>query len=244
RFRHQCALGLQVLSEILSAAVERLNPNVPADARELAIRQLSITETPSLVEENRRIHRLITEGVDVEFSIGDGEVKGDKVWLIDFEHPEKNDFLVTNQFTVAEGKHTRRPDVMVFVNGLPLGIIELKNAASKNATVDQAYQQLQTYKEQIPSLFRTNAVMVASDGMLARIGSLTADEERFMPWRSVTGVDGDFTPHGPYEMDTLLRGVFDKERFLALIRDFTVFGDRGEGPFKIIAGYHQFHGAR
>ncbi|MGO7554694.1 type I restriction endonuclease subunit R [Rhizobium johnstonii] len=170
--------------------------------------------------------------------------EGDKVWLIDFEHPEKNEFLVTNQFTLAEGKHTRRPDVMVFVNGLPLGIIELKNAASKTATIDQAYQQLQTYKEQIPSLFRTNAVLVASDGMLARIGSLTADEERFMPWRSVTGADGDFTPHGPYEMDTLLRGVFNKERFLALIRDFTVFGDRGEGPFKIIAGYHQFHGAR
>jgi type I restriction enzyme, R subunit len=238
------AYGDVLLSGILAAAVERLNPNVPADAREQAIRQLSITETPSLVEENRRIHRLITEGVDVEFSIGDGEVKGDKVWLIDFEHPENNDFLVTNQFTVAEGKHTRRPDVMVFVNGLPLGIIELKNAASKTATIDQAYQQLQTYKQQIPSLFRTNAIMVASDGMLARIGSLTADEERFMPWRSVTGADGDFTPHGPYEMDTLLRGVFDKERFLALIRDFTVFGDRGEGPFKIIAGYHQFHGAR
>ncbi|MBY3395120.1 type I restriction endonuclease subunit R [Rhizobium laguerreae] len=238
------AYGDVFLSNILAAAVERLNPDIPADAREQAIRQLSITETPSLVEENRRIHRLITEGVDLEIGIADGEVKGDKVWLIDFEHPEKNEFLVTNQFTVAEGKHTRRPDVMVFVNGLPLGIIELKNAASKNATVGQAYQQLQTYKEQIPSLFRTNAIMVASDGMLARIGSLTADEERFMPWRSVTGVDSDFTPHGPYEMDTLLRGVFDKERFLALIRDFTVFGDRGEGPFKIIAGYHQFHGAR
>lgn len=171
-------------------------------------------------------------------------MKGDKVWLIDFDHPENNDFWVTNQFTVAEGKYTRRPDVMVFVNGLPLGIIELKNAASENATIHEAYNQLQTYKEQVPSLFRTNAVMVASDGMLARIGSLTADEERFMPWRSVTGAEGDFTPHGPYEMDTLLRGVFDKERFLALIRDFTVFGDRGEGPFKILGGYHQFHGAR
>ncbi|MGO7375048.1 type I restriction endonuclease subunit R [Rhizobium ruizarguesonis] len=238
------AYGDVLLSEMLAAAVERLNPDILVDAREQAIRQLSITETPSLVEENRRIHRLITEGVDVEFGIGDGEVKGDKVWLIDFEHPEKNEFLVTNQFTVAEGKHTRRPDVMVFVNGLPLGIIELKNAASKTATIDQAYSQLQTYKEQIPSLFRTNAVMVASDGMLARMGSLTADEERFMPWRSVAGADGDFTPHGPYEMDTLLRGVFDKKRFVALIRDFTVFGDLGEGPFKIIAGYHQFHGAR
>lgn len=120
----------------------------------------------------------------------------------------------------------------------------LKSAASESATVDQVYQQLQTYKEQIPSLFRTNAVMVASDGMLARVGSLTADAERFMPWRSVTGAEGDFTPPGPYEMDTLLRGVFDKHRFLALIRDFTVHGDRGDGPFKIIAGYRQFHGAR
>lgn len=154
------AYGDMLLKDVLAAAVERLNPNIPPDAREQAIRQLSTTETPSLIEENRRIHRLITEGVDVEFGIGDGEVKGDKLWLIDFEKPENNDFWVTNQFTVAEGKYTRRPDVMVFVNGLPLGIIELKNAASENATVDQAYQQLQTYKEQIPSLFRTNAVMV------------------------------------------------------------------------------------
>lgn len=238
------AYGDVLLSDILSAAVERLNPAIPVEAREQVIRQLTATETPSLVEENRRIHRLITEGVDVEFGIGDGEVKGDKLWLIDFDHPENNDFLVTNQFTVAEGKFSRRPDVMVFVNGLPLGIIELKNAASEMATISHAFNQLQTYKEQIPSLFRTNAVMVASDGMLARIGSLTADGERFMPWRSITGADGDFTPHGPYEMDTMLRGVFHKERFLALIRDFTVFGDKGEGPFKIMAGYHQFHGAR
>lgn len=237
------AYGDVLLQEVLAAAVERLNPNIPPDAREQAIRQLSISETPSLVEENRRIHRLIAEGVDVEFGSCDGEVKSDKLWLIDLEHPENNDFWVTNQFTVAEGKYMRRPDVMVFVNGLPLGVIELKNAASENATIHEAYNQLQTYKEQVPSLFRTNAVMVASDGMLARIGSLTADEERFMPWRSVTGAEGDFTPHGPYEMDTLLRGVFDKERFLALVRDFTVFGDRGEGLFKIIAGYHQFHGA-
>lgn len=228
----------------LRAAVEHLNPTIPADAREQAIRQLLMTETPSLVEENRRIHRLVAEGVDVEFGIGDGEVKGDKVLLIDFDNPENNDWLVTNQFTVVEGKYTRRPDVMVFVNGLPLGIIELKNAGSEAATIDRAFQQLQTYKAQVPSLFRTNAVLVASDGMLARIGSLTADEERFMPWRSVTGATDDFTPHGPYEMDTLLRGVFDKERFLALIRDFIVFGDQGAGAFKIIGGYHQFHGAR
>ena len=233
-----------LLLETLRAAVARLNPMIPADAREQAIRHLLVTETPSLVEENRRIHRLMTEGVDVEFGIGDGEVRGDKVWLLDFDGPNNNDWLVTNQFTVAEGKHTRRTDVMVFVNGLPLGIIELKNAGSEAATIHDAVNQLQTYKAQLPSLFRTNAVLVASDGMLARIGSLTADEERFMPWRSVTGAEGDFTPHGPYEMDTLIRGVFDRERFLALVRDFIVYGDKGEGPFKIIAGYHQFHGAR
>jgi type I restriction enzyme R subunit len=233
-----------ILAERLAGAVERLNPTIPADARAAAIKQLFITETPSLIEENRRIHRLLTEGVDVEFHAEDGRIKGDKVWLIDFDHPDNNDWLVTNQFTVVEGRYNRRPDMVAFVNGLPLGVIELKNAGSESADISAAFNQLQTYKAQIPALFRTNAVLVASDGMLARIGSLTANEERFMPWRTVTGAEGDFTPHGPREMETLLRGVFDKGRFLALLRDFTVFGDRGEGPFKIIAGYHQFHGAR
>ena len=233
-----------ILRPRLAAAVERLNPRVPAEAREAAIKQLFITETPSLIEENRRIHRLLTEGVDVEFSVGDGEIRGDKVWLIDFDQIENNDWLVTNQFTVVEGRHTRRPDMVVLVNGLPLAIIELKNAGAEMATVSSAFNQLQTYKAQVPSLFRTNAVLIASDGMLARIGSLTADEERFMPWRTVTGAEGDFTPHGPREMTTLLRGVFEREHFLALLRDFIVFGDRGDGLFKIIGGYHQFHGAR
>lgn len=233
-----------ILLDRLAAAVERLNPAIPPDARAGAIKQVFVTETPSLVEENRRIHRLLTDGVDVEFATGGGEIKGDKVWLIDYSDPDNNDWLVTNQFTVVEGHHNRRPDIMVFVNGLPLAIIELKNAGGERATISAAFNQLRTYKAQIPSLFRTNAVQIASDGMLARIGSLTADEERFMPWRTVTGAEDDFTPHGPREMETLLRGVFDKERFLSLIRDFIVFGDKGDGPFKIIAGYHQFHGAR
>lgn len=233
-----------ILTKRLSGAIAWLNPHLPAEAHGEAIRQLNVTETPSLVEENRRIHRLLTEGIDVEFATGDGEIKADKLWLIDFDNPTNNDWLVTNQFTVVDGRHRRRADIMVFVNGLPLGIVELKNAGNEHATISAAYRQLQTYKTEIPSLFRTNAVMVASDGMLARVGSLTADEERFMPWRTVTGADGDFTPHGPREMETLLRGVFDPERFLALLRDFIVFGDRGEGPFKIIGGYHQFHGAR
>ncbi len=233
-----------ILQDRLRAAVAKLNPRIPAEAQAEAIKQLFITETPSLIEENRRIHRLLTEGVDIEFVVADGEIKGDKVWLLDFDDASNNDWLVTNQFTVVEGRYTRRPDIVVFVNGLPLSVIELKNPGDENATISGAFGQLQTYKAQIPSLFRTNAVLVVSDGMLARVGSLTADEERFMPWRTVTGADGDFTPHGPREMETLLRGVFERERFLALIRDFIVFGDRGEGPFKIIAGYHQFHGAR
>lgn len=233
-----------LLEKRLAHALARINPGVPVEARENAIRQIRTAETGSLVEENRRIHRLLTDGVDVEYKLTDGTIKGDKVWLLDFHASENNDWLVTNQFTVVEGKYNRRMDVVVIVNGLPLAVIELKNAGNENATVSHAFNQLQTYKAQVPSLFRTNAVLVASDGMLARIGSLTADEERFMPWRTVTGADGDFTPHGPHEMDTLLRGVFDRQRFLGLIRDFTVFGDQGRGPFKIIAGYHQFHGAR
>ncbi|QPM89002.1 hypothetical protein PSAL_002100 [Pseudooceanicola algae] len=197
-----------------------------------------------MTEENRRIHALLVNGVDVEFKADDGTIRGDKVWLIDFEDFQSNDWLVTNQFTVIEGKHKRRPDLIVFLNGLPVAVIELKNAASETATIEDAFAQLQTYKQQIPSLFRTNAVLVSSDGLLARIGSLTANEERFMPWRSVTGAAEDFTPEGPQEMETLLKGVFDKGRFLELLRDFTVFGDTGDGPFKIIAGYHQFFGAR
>jgi type I restriction enzyme R subunit len=171
-------------------------------------------------------------------------IKGDKVRLIDFGDPTSNDWLAVNQFTVIEKGHDRRPDVVVFVNGLPVGVVELKNAANEGATVDGAFNQLQTYKSEIPSLFRTNAVLVISDGLLARVGSLTADRERFMPWRTVTGAADDFTPHGPREFETLIRGVFAPAVLLELLRDFTVFGDKGKGPYKIIAGYHQFHGGR
>lgn len=228
----------------LEEAVVRLNPLIPLEARSDALRQITGAQTQNLIEENRRIHSLLVNGVDVEFSSSDGTINGDKVWLVDFDDPQANDWLVTNQFTVIEGKHKRRPDVVVFLNGMPVAVIELKSAASETATIENAFEQLQTYKQQIPSLFRTNVALVSSDGLSARIGSLTASEERFMPWRSITGETGDFTPAGPQEMVTLLQGVFNQERFLALLRDFTVFGDMGEGPFKIIAGYHQFHGAR
>lgn len=233
-----------VLSGLLEDAARRLNPGIPDEALQAALKQVQITETPSLIEENRRIHQLLVDGIDVEYRRPDGSIKGDKVRLIDFADPANNDLMVTKQFTVVEGGHNRRPDVVAFVNGLPLVVIEVKNAASENATIEGAFNQLQTYKAQIPSLFRTNAALITSDGLLARVGSLSADEDRFMPWRTVTGADDDFTPEGPREMETLVRGLMQPENLLQLVRDFTVFGDKGDGVFKIIAGYHQFHGAR
>jgi type I restriction enzyme R subunit len=231
-----------ILLKRLEAAVAALNPLIPEGVRSEAIRQLLTSETGSLVEENRRIHRLLTDGVPVEYRSNTGQIVGDRVWLIDLEKVEANDWLAVNQFTVVEGSNNRRPDVVLFVNGLPLAVLELKNAAAENATIADAFNQLQTYRSQISNLFRTYAVLVTSDGIEARIGSLTADQERFMPWRTVTGED--FAHRGDPELETLLRGVFNREHFLALIRDFIVFGDEGRGPFKIIAGYHQFHGAR
>lgn len=226
----------------LEAAIARLNPDAPEPARNEALRRVLKGELPSLVEENRRIHKLLTEGVDVEFRNDRGQTAATKIWLIDLDRPDANDWLAVNQFAVVENRANRRPDMVLFVNGLPLAVLELKNAASQNATLSDAYNQLQTYLHQIPSLFRTNAVLVTSDGMEARIGSITADQERFMPWRTVDGQD--FAHRGTPELETLLRGVFTRENLLALIRDFIVFGDKGEGPFKIIAGYHQFHGAQ
>ena len=228
----------------LEAAVDRLNPRIPPEARAEALKAVYDAETPSLIEENRRLHRLIAEGVDVEFYGEDGVIKGDKVRLIALDEVGANDWLAVNQVTVIENRHQRRADVVVYVNGLPLGIVELKNAADENATLEDAFQQIETYKAEIPSLFRTNALLVISDGLTARIGSLTADRERYMPWRTITGAADDFTREGPREFETLIRGVFAPAIVLALLRDFTVFGDKGKGPFKIIAGYHQLHGAR
>lgn len=226
----------------LEAAVARINPDAPEAARTEAMRRVLTGELPSLVEENRRIHKLLTEGVDVEFRGDDGRTASTKIWLIDLGAPDANDWLAVNQLIVVENRTKRRPDVVLFINGLPLAVLELKNAASQNATIADAFNQLQTYLYQIPGLFSTNAVLVTSDGMEARIGSITADAERFMPWRTVDGQD--FAHRGTPELETLLRGVFTRENLLALIRDYIVFGDKGEGPFKIVAGYHQFHGAQ
>ncbi len=235
----RASYGDVILRGRLEATVAQFNKHIPAEAREDAIKRIIGDESASLIEENRRLHRAITEGVDVEFYKEDGTILRDKLWLVDFDDVAANNWLVVDQMTVIEQGHNRRPDVVVFVNGLPLAVIELKNPGSEQATSTSAYNQLQTYKAQIPSLFRTNGVLVTSDGMLARVGSLTANEERFMPWRTTDGQA--VAPKGSPEMTTLIEGVFEQRRFLDLIRDFTVFGDSGSGISKIIAGYHQFH---
>lgn len=231
-----------VLLKRLTAAIERLNPTIPAEARGDALRKVLATEKPSLVEENRRLHKLMVEGVDVEFYGEDGTIRGDKVRLIDFDDLGANDWRATGQFTVIEGSVNRRPDIVVFINGLPLGVIELKAPGGENATLSGAHNQLQTYKAQIPSLFRTNAVLVTSDGITARVGSLTADQERFMPWRTTDGKV--IAAKGQPELNILIEGVFERRRLLDLLHDFTVFGETGSGLAKIIAGYHQFHAVR
>lgn len=233
----------QVLLTVrLRVALERLNPHLPPETLEEVLRKVQQTETPSLIEENRRLHRYLVEGVPVEVAREDGSIGGNTARLIDFADPENNDWLAVNQYTVIEGQKNRRPDVVLLVNGLPLAVIELKNPGDENATLEGAFNQLQTYKDQIPSLFRANAVLMTSDGVQARLGSLTANLERFMPWRTLDGAA--VAPKGAPELGTLIEGVFEKSRFLTLLRDFTVFGDTGSGLVKIVAGYHQFHAVR
>ena len=234
--------GDVVLIGRLRAALKKLNPAIPTETLAEALAKITRIEAPSLVDENRRLHRYLVEGVPVEFRRPDGTIGGDHVRLIDFDNPDANDWLAVNQFIIIENKANRRPDVVVFVNGLPVALLELKNPGSENATLDGAFNQLQTYKAQINSVFRTNFVLVISDGISARIGSLTADRERFMPWRTITG--DEIVAKGTLELETVLRGVFDRRHFLNLLRDFIVFGDTGNGTKKILAGYHQFHAVR
>ncbi len=230
-----------VLSERLRSAIAHLNPHIPEDARDDALRRLLSNARPSLIEENRRLHRAMVEGVPVEYRADDGTIRGDAVRLVDPDD-KQNDWLAVTQFTVIENGNNRRPDVVVFLNGLPVGVIEVKKPGAETATLGAAFNQLQTYKTQIPSLFRANAVLVTTDGIQARLGSLTANLERFMPWRTTDGAD--VAPKGSPEMSVLIEGVFERGRLLSLLRDFTVFGDTPGGIAKIIAGYHQFHAVK
>ena len=235
--------GAVVLEGRLRAALERLNPDLPAEALDDAFRKLMRPEGATVEARNRAFHRMVVDGVAVEHRSGDDHVRGAQVRAVDFENPDANDWFAVNQVTVIENKHERRPDIVLFVNGLPLGLIELKNPTVEDATVWTAWQQLQTYKAELPSLFAMNAALIVSDGLEARIGTLTAGREWFKPWRTISG-EALADPHMP-QLRVLIGGVFEKCRFLALLRDFIVFEDDGGGaPVKKMAGYHQFHAVR
>ena len=237
-----------VLAGRLREAMVRLNPGVSANAIDEAFRKVTRADLlggGSLVMRNREVHRMLVDGVTVEEKRADGSIGGVIVRVIDFDDPANNDWVAVNQFTVTEGQHTRRPDVVVFVNGLPLGVIELKNAADENADVWQAFNQLQTYKLQITALFAFNELLVISDGLDARLGTISADRERFMPWKTIEGEN--LAPTSMAKLQVLIEGAFEKRRLLDLVRYFMVF-EEGAGsagatapPVKKVAGYHQFH---
>ncbi|WP_018293664.1 type I restriction endonuclease subunit R [Mariprofundus ferrooxydans] len=230
-----------VLFERLLARLRIINPHIPASVLEQVSLQLAKPETPVLIKNNKAFHRLLLEGVKVEYK-EDGQEKHDYVQLIDFTNAANNQFLVVNQYTISGSKGNRRPDVIVFVNGLPLAVLELKNPADANADIWHAYQQLQTYKEEIPDLFIFNEALVVSDGLSARVGSLTANKERFLPWRTIANEDDK--PLFEYRLETLVKGFFEPVLFLDYIHHFILFENDGDTIIKKIAGYHQFHAVR
>ena len=229
-----------ILDARLRSVVAELNPGLPGDALEDARHRLTRPAGATLEARNRAFHRMLVDGVAVEYVDDDGAVRGAQVGVIDCDTPEDNDWLAVNQFTVVENKHERRPDIVLFVNGLPLGVIELKNPTDENATIRSAFQQLQTYKAEIPSLFAFNAVLIVSDGLEARIGTLTSPWEWFKPWRTITGET--LADSKLLQLQVLVEGVCAPRCLLALVRDFIVFEDDGSGALaKKMAGYHQFH---
>ena len=230
-----------ILHERLLSQLKVINPAIPLATLEQVSIQISKPETPILIKNNKAFHQWLLEGVKVEYKELN-ESKTDYVRLIDFFNVANNQFLVVNQFTIAGSKGNRRPDVIVFINGLPLAVLELKNPADQNADIWSAYQQLQTYKEEIPDLFIFNEALVVSDGLNARIGALTASKERFLPWRTVDNENDQ--PHFEYFLETLVKGFFKPELFLDYIRHFVLFEEDGDSIIKKIAGYHQFHAVR
>lgn len=215
-----------VLTRRLQDAVARLNPTIPTEAQEEAIRKMLNPDSPVLQQNNRAFHQILVDGIEIEYRQKDGTVRGDRVQLVDFETPGNNDWLAVNQFTVL-GESERRPDVVLFINGLPLVVLELKNPTDEKATLSTAFRQIQTYKKEIPALFTYNETLVVSDGIEARIGSLTADKEWFLPWRTIEGADE--APSTELDLEVLIRGAFEKHRFLRYLKHFIVFEETESG---------------
>ena len=231
-----------VLASALRDALTRLNPGLPPEALSDAFRKLTRPGGSMVESRNRSFHRMLVNGVNVVYRAAGG-VRGAQAQVIDFDEPSNNKWLAVNQVTVAENKNRRRPDIVLFLNGLPLGVIELKNPADEDATVWAAWNQLQTYKAELPSLFSMNEILVVSDGLQTLAGTLTAGREWFKPWRTIEGEE--LAPESLSGLEVLLQGVFEKTRFLDLVRDFVVFEDDGGGRLvKKMAGYHQFHAVR
>jgi type I restriction enzyme R subunit len=223
----------------LKKALARINPKIPAEAIADAIRKLSSIASPNLEEGNRRFHQFLTDGINVEYRDEGRRLVHDQVRLFDFAKPDDNDWAAVNQFTIVENRANRRPDIVIFLNGIPLALFELKNLADEHGGIRDAFHQFQTYKRDIPSLFPYNEIVVISDGIEARLGTLSSGWERFMPWRTVAG--DQIAPKGSLELEVLTRGIFEKCRFLDLIRHFIVFESTKTGLAKKIAGYHQFY---
>lgn len=226
-----------VLKQRLQTAIAKLNPNIPYEAQEEAIKKVLRTDSPNLFQNNYQVHKYLTDGVDVEYRKGD-RIAGDKVWLIDYENPTNNEFLVVNQFTIIENNVNKRPDIILFVNGLPLVVIELKNAVDENATIHSAFNQLQTYKSTIPSLFLYNALLIISDGWEAMYGSLTSPKQFFVPWKSI---DGEFVAdENMPQMEVMAKGMLNKNVLTDLIRHYILFHQNKEQITKIVPRYHQY----
>jgi len=228
-----------VLLGRLRSALERINPEMPPAAIEEAVRKITIPKSPDLLINNRQFHHYLTDGVDVEIAADSlGGRRHRKVWLIDIEDLENNDWLTVNQFTVVEEKKNRRADILLFLNGMPIGILELKNPAAESADTRSAFNQIQTYKRDIPSLFATNEMIGISDGFQAKVGMLTSGWDRFMPWRTVDG--SEVIPKGAPELEVMVRGLFHKKRLVDFVLNFVVFEDNGADIIKKGAAYHQY----
>ncbi|UZT06183.1 type I restriction endonuclease subunit R [Clostridium sp. LQ25] len=246
----RCSYKDVILEQRVRDSLYRINKNLPEEALDEAFRSIIAFNSPSLIENNRYFHKLLTEGIDVSFKTSDG-IKTEKAYAIDFKEFDKNEFLVVNQFTIIENEE-RRPDLIIFINGLPLVVVELKSATDENVGIDSAYNQIQTYKHDIPSLFNYNAFCILSDGVNAKSGTITSNEERFMNWRSVDGINVEPLEVPQYEV--LFKGMFKKERVLDIIKNFLLFQESDEDDkdtegkvigkkkiiIKILAGYHQY----
>ena len=225
--------GEVILIRRLENAINKINQDIPLDAKQEAIKKILTTTSQNLYANNHNFHRMLSEGIDVEFTLN-GEIKHDKVWMIDFENQDNNDWMAANQFTVIENAN-RRPDITVFINGIPISLIELKNTANEKTTISNAYHQFQTYKKDIPTVFVYNEILVISDGIKTKVGTLTADKDRFMPWKSLDQKDSEV------ELEVVIKEIFRKDRILDILQNFILFETDGSEVIKKLAGYHQYH---